>query len=115
MLIFTYDVPPDENGMVNGLDLAAHLIAQAVRLINPYVHKCPACLDAVFSCLAENELEKVHALMRLKHKDDGTAMLYCFARGDEKDEIIREHLAAQQPAVYELINAGSGCEAVEHH
>jgi hypothetical protein len=107
MIELSFHIDPDENGMIDGLQLASQLIAVAARLINPYVNKCPGCLDAVFSHLANHELATLHQLVKQGTGPDGTAILYCFADEKNRDVIIKEAITAASPVVEEIVQAAS--------
>lgn len=109
MLELTFNVKPDEDGMINGLELASQLISMAGRLINPYVNKCPGCLDAVFSHLANHELETLHHLVRESKGNDNTSVLYCFAENN-RAEVINKALSASRPMVEAMVQGQD-----EHH
>lgn len=112
MLELSFDVKPDKEGMVNGLDLAANLIALAARLINPYVKECPACLDDVFSYIANAELEKLHDLVKTGQAN--TSVLYCMASPDRKEDVVRKALETAQPTIEAMIMKQTG-QAHTHH
>lgn len=108
MLELTFDVSPDKNGMINGLDLACQLFTSAAALINPYVNKCPGCLDQVFSYLANAQLGHIHKAMRTPGvESQGLAVVFCLAPPEKKDQVIREHLEASKEFIKAIIEGGS--------
>lgn len=104
MLEFSVDIEPDDQHMVDGLALATQLVDQAIRLINPYVKECPACLDTVFSHIANGELTKIHAAMAAGGKarrEAGTVI--CLTDAADRDEIIRDHLEKAQDLIAAIV------------
>lgn len=46
------DIEPDEQGVYDGINLAAVLIRQAYLHLTPYAGRCPSCTDMLFQHVA---------------------------------------------------------------
>ena len=57
MLELRFNIEPNEDGVFDGVELARGMIAQAAKLLAPYVDHCPACTGNLFSVVANEELE----------------------------------------------------------
>jgi hypothetical protein len=93
---------PDATGVVSGMELAREMIADAYRLLAPYAGVCPACADDLFTYIANEEIENLHA----ERRETGVFPTLVLTVG-ETDEARRErfdaHLEAQRAAVSDLL------------
>ena len=55
-----YKIEPDAHGVFDGRELARALIANAYRLLMPYVNGCPACSDNLFTVIANETIAEIH-------------------------------------------------------
>jgi hypothetical protein len=111
MLQIHLDIEPDEHGVFDGRDMAAQLIAQAYRLLVPYVDGCEACSDALFGSIANLVIEEAHEEARQSGGELPGGMYATGEAGDEKDARKAAHLHATQERTAELL----GVELDHHH
>lgn len=99
MLSLEFDVTPDRHQAFNGLEIAEGLIGAAIRYLIPYARSCPACVDALFSVLANQQLANAHA-------EDFRRGTYLALGKDEKTraQAFEAHLAAMENTVRQLID-----------
>jgi hypothetical protein len=60
MIELGYDSHPDEYGIHDGRELARQLVADAYRLLIPYVNACPACAGSLLTVICSQVTEAVH-------------------------------------------------------
>lgn len=109
MLEVRLPVEPDEHGVFDGVQLAQAMIYDAAAVLLPYVRSCPACLDALFSKIANQALESMHQDLR-----EGQKRGLTFAVGPEgpaKDAAIQAHLDASVETIRAMLE---GSEAHRH-
>lgn len=106
MLELSYDVQPDEHGVFDGLQMAEDLISNAAMFLAPYVNGCPACLDNLFSHLANHALEQLHQTK----KDSGEmpSMIFAIGEGEQRHAGIRAHLESKHAVVQAILEKESG-------
>ena len=93
---------PDGAGVVNGMELAREMIADAYRLLAPYAGLCPACADDLFICIANEAIENLH----VRHRETGvfpTLVLTVGATADARRKRFDAHLEAQRPTVRDVL------------
>jgi hypothetical protein len=59
MIELGYVSDPDEYGIHDGRDLARQLVADAYRLLIPYVNDCPTCAADLLKVIADQVAETV--------------------------------------------------------
>lgn len=101
MLELAYDVKPDEQGVFNGLDVAQALISNAAMFLAPYVNECPACLDNLFSHIANHALEQLHRAKEETGKMP--TLIYAVGEGAQRDAGIRMHLDSKREMVTAIL------------
>ena len=93
---------PDANGVVSGMDLAREMIMDAYRLLAPYAGVCPACADDLFTCIANEAIENLHARRRATGIFP-TMVLTVGETAETRRERFDAHLEAQRPTVRDLL------------
>jgi hypothetical protein len=113
MLELRYPVEPDKHGVIDGVQLATHLIRNAVNLLIPYVANCRACLDAIFSQIANSALETVH--QELSSGQKSGAFLFTVGIEDaQRQDAITAHLADNKEAIAAFLESAMD-EHAHHH
>ncbi|QQG35166.1 MAG: hypothetical protein HYS17_06220 [Micavibrio aeruginosavorus] len=100
----SFEIEPDKHQAINGIELAEMLILNAARLIAPYVANCPACIDAVFSAVANQALEYVQ-----ENIEGGNDVGYSYViglDGDARNAALRSHFSDTRELVEFLLNDG---------
>ena len=100
MLELTYDIKPDEHGVIDGRQLASELIADAYKLLMPYAQDCPACANALFTVIANAEIDA------WKHSTTQKSMLFSGLYDGDAEEGVRRHLAETEAGTQCLIMMG---------
>ena len=104
-LEFSFDIQPDERGVFDGRELARQFFGMAFHVLNPYVNGCPACVDALFSNIANKVMSELHE-RGLKH----SLAVYALGPDEDKDDRIQAHLEAASATTGAILR-----EADEHH
>ena len=92
-LTLTFDVEPDEHGIIDGREMAEQLIAFAFLAVVPYVDGCPVSADRLFSVIANRVMHALHEEGRATGQLDATA----WRPGHSYDEAaFTAHYAAAQ-------------------
>lgn len=109
MLELTFDIEPDQYGIVNGVELAGQMIEYSAVLLAAYVNSCPGCLDNIFSAVANRSLEHLHTQIH-----DGRRFLGLLHVGDDAEGSHAAHLALMEPLVLSLLNSSPEEEEHQH-
>jgi hypothetical protein len=109
MLQLDFDVKPDENGAINGVELAGQLLGYAGMLLAPYTNNCPACTDDLFSVLANQALERLHEGFKAGQVFSTVLVV---GEGDQQ-EISSAHLETMRPLIVSLLSEAGADHA--HH
>ena len=59
MIDLGYDSRPDEYGIHDGRELARQLVADAYRLLIPYVNACPDCAGSLLTAICDQVADAV--------------------------------------------------------
>lgn len=84
----SYNVDPDPHGVIDGRELARHLVGTAVRMLAAYVDGCPACVDTLFGVVANDVLKQLHH----EAKDTGRIKPFTLVLGEEATKAKRQRL-----------------------
>jgi len=101
-LELTFDVVPDELGVIDGRKLAQALISAAYQNVVPYVRGCPACADNLFSGIANQAIEELH----VEGRKIGTLPGGLYRFGEVEDATERHIEAAKETTRALLEKAG---------
>ena len=110
MLKILYGVEPDEFKGSNGMELAELMIRDAAGLLLPYVASCPACLDSIFSVIANDVLADVHT--DLKAGKNPSVFYVLGPEGEARQAAFREHIEGNRETVVALL---ANSEDAHHH
>jgi hypothetical protein len=105
MIELGYDSEPDEYGIHDGRDLARQLVADAYRLLIPYVNACPACAGGLLGVICAQVAEAV--------RKDGmpSIVLWDARRGLDKPTAAAAHVRATGARTGEML---AGMPTHEH-
>jgi hypothetical protein len=87
----------DEYGIHDGRDLARQLIADAYKLLVPYVNACPVCADNLFTAIAGQVTEAV------RREGMPSIVLWDTRPGLDKPTAAAAHLRAAGARTSELL------------
>ena len=97
MIELGYDSAPDEFGIHDGRQLARQLIADAYRLLIPYVNACPSCAADLLRAIS------VQVATEISEKDMTSIVFWDARRGLDKATAAASHLRVGHARTAEML------------
>lgn len=113
MIELSYNLHPDDEGIFDGRELARAMISDAFQLLVPYAHHCPACANNLFTVIANEELDAVHALGKERGRLPA-AVMGIDKQGVDKQEAMARHIKTTQALTRSLLEKAGAYHPHDH-